>query len=303
MPINIECSDPFAAQGNWYKGCLHTHTTKSDGPLSPQETVDYYRKRGYQFLCITDHEKITDVTGLGGNDFLVLRGAEYGAKTRSSESVDVLGINMRKAIEEWTQEIRIGKIISHLKSQSSGIIIAHPQGYDLPLTSLSELKGCWGIEIFNAFFYLRDRERAYSTIHWDELLRRGQRIWGFASDDGHGYGSKESPEDSGFCWIMVKSPSLSAEPIFIAIEKGNFYASYGPTILDFRVEEGKCYGQTSPIKKVSLISNSKTKVLIKEDILFSQFDFSLEGYEEYLRLECVDRAGREAWTNPLFLEK
>ncbi|GAI53291.1 unnamed protein product, partial [marine sediment metagenome] len=38
MPINIECSDPFAAQGNWYKGCLHTHTTKSDGPLSPEET-------------------------------------------------------------------------------------------------------------------------------------------------------------------------------------------------------------------------------------------------------------------------
>ena len=38
------------------KGCLHTHTNCSDGKLSPQEVVDAYESRGYDFLAFTDHD-------------------------------------------------------------------------------------------------------------------------------------------------------------------------------------------------------------------------------------------------------
>ncbi len=66
----------FKAEGDWYRWNLHCHTTNTDGHFTPAKTVDYYKERDYQFLCITDHDKITEVTGLGGEDFLVLRGAE-----------------------------------------------------------------------------------------------------------------------------------------------------------------------------------------------------------------------------------
>jgi predicted metal-dependent phosphoesterase TrpH len=38
------------------KGCLHTHTTCSDGKLTPQELANAYESRGYDFIAFTDHD-------------------------------------------------------------------------------------------------------------------------------------------------------------------------------------------------------------------------------------------------------
>jgi hypothetical protein len=38
------------------KGCLHTHTTCSDGKLSPQEVANAYESKGYDFIAFTDHD-------------------------------------------------------------------------------------------------------------------------------------------------------------------------------------------------------------------------------------------------------
>ena len=38
------------------KGCLHTHTTCSDGKMSPQEVANAYESRGYDFIAFTDHD-------------------------------------------------------------------------------------------------------------------------------------------------------------------------------------------------------------------------------------------------------
>ena len=38
---------PFSSPGKFYKGNLHTHSTLSDGALSPEQTVSAYRERGY----------------------------------------------------------------------------------------------------------------------------------------------------------------------------------------------------------------------------------------------------------------
>ena len=47
--------------GNWYKGNLHTHTTQSDGAVSPEEMMACYRKAGYDFLALSDHNRLTRV--------------------------------------------------------------------------------------------------------------------------------------------------------------------------------------------------------------------------------------------------
>ncbi|OHD66982.1 MAG: hypothetical protein A2176_16030 [Spirochaetes bacterium RBG_13_51_14] len=38
------------------KGCLHTHTTCSDGKLTPQQVADTYESKGYDFIAFTDHD-------------------------------------------------------------------------------------------------------------------------------------------------------------------------------------------------------------------------------------------------------
>ena len=42
---------PFGGEGVFLKGNLHTHTTVTDGPLDPEETIRRYKAAGYDFLC------------------------------------------------------------------------------------------------------------------------------------------------------------------------------------------------------------------------------------------------------------
>ena len=40
----------------YFKANLHTHTTISDGKLTPEEVKAAYMERGYQIVAFTDHE-------------------------------------------------------------------------------------------------------------------------------------------------------------------------------------------------------------------------------------------------------
>ena len=53
-PITLTC--PYLDNLKWYRGNLHTHTTYSDGTRSLEEVIADYQHRGYDFLCITDHD-------------------------------------------------------------------------------------------------------------------------------------------------------------------------------------------------------------------------------------------------------
>jgi len=41
----------FTEPGEWLKGNLHTHTTNSDGRLTPEQRLAAYEARGYDFLA------------------------------------------------------------------------------------------------------------------------------------------------------------------------------------------------------------------------------------------------------------
>ena len=49
----------FPSDAAWLRGNLHTHTLESDGDSTPAEVVQWYASHGYDFLAITDHDKIT----------------------------------------------------------------------------------------------------------------------------------------------------------------------------------------------------------------------------------------------------
>jgi hypothetical protein len=58
-----EIHNPYGAV-DWdnhqqYRANFHTHTTISDGSLSPQAVVDFYHQEGYKILSITDHDRVT----------------------------------------------------------------------------------------------------------------------------------------------------------------------------------------------------------------------------------------------------
>lgn len=53
-----------AAAGGWRRGMFHMHTYWSDGRVFPEQAVDIYKKLGYDFLALSDHNLFaSDING------------------------------------------------------------------------------------------------------------------------------------------------------------------------------------------------------------------------------------------------
>jgi hypothetical protein len=57
-PSADEPAVPQAAR--YWKGNLHTHSLWSDGDDYPEMIADWYKSHGYQFLAMTDHNRLSD---------------------------------------------------------------------------------------------------------------------------------------------------------------------------------------------------------------------------------------------------
>ena len=44
----------------WYKGNTHTHTLWSDGNAAPETVAAWYKDKGYDFLCLSEHNIFAD---------------------------------------------------------------------------------------------------------------------------------------------------------------------------------------------------------------------------------------------------
>jgi len=296
--------NPFGMEGNWYKGNLHTHTNNSDGELSPEEVLEGYKKHNYDFLAITDHNKVTEVEGYCQKDFLLLPGIEIDVDKSSLETpYHLVGINIKKEIEvplgpEARQQMKVQQGIDFLKEKNGCmVILAHPYWSGLTMEELFSLEGQLGIEIYN-FAALRGVGKGLSSVHWDALLAEGKLSWGFAVDDAH-----FRHTDAYRGWIIVKAPALNKESIISSVRKGFFYSSSGPKIKEVGFDGRRAYIHVSPVKVINFIcDNAQGRSIWEEDGKeFCESEFELKGEEKYLRIECIDKNGESAWTNPLFL--
>jgi hypothetical protein len=52
------CSSPPPAR--WFKGNLHTHTYWSDGDEFPEMVLDWYKRNGYDFIALSDHNMLAN---------------------------------------------------------------------------------------------------------------------------------------------------------------------------------------------------------------------------------------------------
>ena len=48
----MTANDPFAVPGRFYKGNLHTHSTRSDAVRDPADVCALYRDAGYRTICL-----------------------------------------------------------------------------------------------------------------------------------------------------------------------------------------------------------------------------------------------------------
>lgn len=328
-----DCSG-FLGKGTWYKGNLHSHTTVSDGALTPEESVQLYKSKGYNFLCLSEHDIYTDF-GSQYNDaaFLILPGVECSATLYKSETagkrqrlkvhhihgilgttemqnnaVDGLFTHMQAVppltyAGQWPGAAAAQEMVDMLQRHGCITTYNHPIWSRVEGAEFCHTRGLWAMEIFN-YNTVQESGTGYSVSHWDDMLRAGTRIHAFASDDNHNGGLFE---DSGGGWICLQAPALTHDALITALLVGNYYSSSGPEIYDWGVQDGVVQVQCSPVQRVNFVCgnyvNDGFTALGKayEDSL-TQAHFRLKGHERYVRIECVDMFGRTAWSNPLYFE-
>jgi hypothetical protein len=229
------------------KGNIHTHTTRSDGDHDPRDVYLWYRQRRYNFLAITDHNKVTD-TAISPlveqrNRFVVLTGEEvslWGA----GKQVHVNALCTKTTIggkQFDTQREALTWAVGEIRAQGGVALVNHPN-WDWALTAadLSAAHGAHLLEIWSGHPYVHtlgdETHMAHEAI-WENTLDHGERFAGVAVDDAHIYG-ETAPEDAarpGRGWIFVFSRELTRNALCAALAKGRLYASNGPTLKRIQV--------------------------------------------------------------------
>ena len=116
------------------KGDFHTHSTASDGRLSPTEIVDLAAQQGVQYHALTDHdstEGIAEARAASAKHpgHTLIPGVEMGSDIDGSE-IHMLGLYLDPAddkLQEILAELRVGRVARGLgiveKLRAMGIMI------------------------------------------------------------------------------------------------------------------------------------------------------------------------------------
>ena len=277
---------------NYYKLCLHLHTTLSDGKKTPDEIAKEYKLDGYDAVAFTDHW----VYGDGGNTegLHIIPGCEYniGKNETIGGVMHILSL-FAKADPNPDRNASEQEVIDAINRENGIAVLAHPAWSLNSPSALSELKGIAATEIYNAVSDAHQSLRPYSDYYVDMCANSGAYPLIFASDDAHYYDGSDNRRG----WVMVKADTLSDEALAAAIRRGDFYATEGPEL--YVVREGrKLIIETSPCAIIGTLSNlSWTNDRTLRGNGITHFEYIARDEEKWIRVEARDKNGKRAWSN------
>ncbi len=301
--------------GRWYKGNTHTHTVNSDGDSTPDEVARWYREHGYNFLVLSDHNYLTEVSGLNGvlgaaGKFLLIPGeevtAEFGGKPLHMNGLDLSRlVTPRKAptlvetLQQNVDAIREADGIPHIN---------HPNfRWAITAEELTTVRRNKLFEIYNGHPQVNNAggggvpgvEEA-----WDAILSAGMLLYGIAVDDAHHFKRPwdRAASKPGRGWVMVRAPRLEAREIVLALERGDFYASTGVVLKDVTA--------TAKSLAVTVAATSFSKYRVQfigkggkllAETTANPAVYEMRGGEGYVRARVIESNGDMAWVQPVGL--
>lgn len=305
----------FTGNTKLLKGALHCHTTRSDGKGSPEEVIALHKENGYDFMALTDHRNYNYSNF--GQDMLIIPGMEMDANLSHGEGMvhchHIVCIGPAdQSRNGYRQDQRLDSVplrkpvetqamLDEIHANGNMTVYCHPEWSGTPVRDFDMLQGNFAMELWNSGCAIEDGLDTNNGHYWDDLLDRGYRIWGVATDDGHAM----YQHCKG--WVRVNAEK-NVDAVLTALKDGAFYASTGPEFYDFSVDHGKVHVKCSPVSKIRLrhlrIPYSYARKEHPDDLI-EEVTFTLRGKGDatYVRAEIMDAQGRVAWTNPIFLEK
>ena len=329
--MRFQNQEGLPKEGRQYKGNLHSHTTNSDGHLTPEESVALFRAHGYHFLCLSEHDRYTDLREpFNTEDFLILPGLEASAalidnetdrhRTKVHHMNGILGTEVMQrqarqrfshgeflpppvAVGSWDGLAMAQQVCDTLRDHGCLVTYNHPIWSRVEPQDFLHMQGVFALEIYN-YDTVNESNTGADTTYWDLILRSGRQVFAFASDDNHNNGLFD---DACGGWIMVKAPELTHDAIVGAMLRGAYYSSSGPEIYGWGLRDDRVWVVCSACERVNFIAggfiNAGATVIASSRDGLRRAEYPLRGDETYVRVECVDYAGKTAWTNAIFPEK
>lgn len=304
----------FPGLGRFYKGCLHTHSTRSDGKLTPEESLSLYRRLGYDFVALTDHNVMNRERFGMPDDFLVLPAMEMHTnhihmKERPqchhfvvlSCGDEGFAHDERMENDAFTGPEDVQKTIDRLTRGGNLVMLCHPVWSNTDFSDYGSLRGLFAMEVFNTGCH-HENNTGLADSRWNDMLRADVRMWAAAVDDAH------SVPHMGQGWICAHAPELSRAAIIESLKNGWFYASTGPEIHEFFIEDGEAVVRCSPCRNVYLrsdrIGGGRSRSAFAESGgALPEARFKLPDGARYVRIECVEDENRIAWSQPIWLDR
>ncbi|MFA9437199.1 MAG: PHP domain-containing protein, partial [Candidatus Bathyarchaeota archaeon] len=138
--------NPFKVKGDWFKGNVHTHSVNSDGTKTPEELIGIYRGAGYDFLSITDHSIVLDITGLDGKGLLLVPGGEMCiGRSEAGQFYHLVALGVEDLpFKDFDYGLDPQEVIDHTNAVGGIPIIAHPYWSGLNHGDLMKLRDYHG---------------------------------------------------------------------------------------------------------------------------------------------------------------
>lgn len=300
----------FTSPGRFWRGNLHTHSTLSDGILSPEEVCRRYRAEGYDFLALTDHfigrygYPIADTTGFRSRGFTTLLGAElHSGKMGNGELWHILAVGLPAdfapsnspdflpvAGQETAEEL-----CARAVAAGAFVAIAHPQWSGLTLADARGIVSTHAVEIYNHGCAMGcDRPDGFGIA--DLLLTEGRHLSLIATDDAH----FSEPDHFGG-WVMVKATENTPEALLSALKQGDFYSTQGPELHDVVLDGHQVIVESSAIRSaIAIGQGTGAKGVHGQSMTRSVIPLERLNDSPWIRVSVIDAAGKRAWSNPIW---
>lgn len=303
-------ADAFTAPGRFYRGNLHTHSTRSDGVLDPAEVCRRYRDEGYDFMALTDHfiglynYPVTDTLGFRAPGFTTILGAELHTGCQANgELWHILAVGLPADFApphaphfspvEGSESA--ADLARRAREAGAFVAIAHPQWSGLTPEDARAIAAAHAVETYNHGCWA-GCDRADGFAINDHLLSEGRRLTLVATDDAH----FSEPDHFGG-WVMVKAEENDPDALLSALKSGLSYSTQGPEIrrieLGARAIEVECSAAASVI-----VQGHGQAAKAVHGLSMTRASVPLDRFAKspWLRVTVIDRAGRRAWSNPIW---
>ncbi|MCY1126284.1 CehA/McbA family metallohydrolase [Frigidibacter sp. RF13] len=304
-------TDAFTAPGRFFRGNLHTHSTRSDGVLSPEEVCRRYRAEGYDFMALTDHlvgafkYPMVDTRDFRTRDFTTLIGAElHAGSMQNGEVWHILAVGLpfdfTPPDQPWFDahdgSESAAALATRARNAGAFVAVAHPQWSGLTLADARTIEAAHAVEIYNHGCYAGcDRGDGFAIN--DLLLTEGRALSLVATDDAH----FSEPDHFGG-WVMVKAEENDPDAILAALKAGHHYSSQGPEIRRVEITDKSVVVECSAATSV-IVQGKGTAARAIHGHSMTRAEILLERFRKspWIRVTVIDAAGRRAWSNPYWL--